>query len=137
MGPTSIQLANKDSAAVYTWPQTTQNRIGSLAVNGKTSFDDHWQLEGSAYVRSLRQRHVDGNDGDFEGCSTKGSFGGDLCLQDDAFGTPAGGKTVAFRNQFTIEGPAGQMFPFVSSAVWRHGRPHLRRYHDPRHAPCS
>ena len=39
---------------------------------------------------ALRQRHVDGNDGNFESCSSTSSFGGDLCLQDDAFGTPAG-----------------------------------------------
>ena len=114
VGPTPIQLAQKDSAAVYTWPQTTQNRIGSLAVNGKTKLADHWQLEGSAYVRSLRQRHVDGNDGNFESCSAKGSYGGDLCLQDDAFGTPAGGKTVGLPQPVHHHGPAGQMFPFSS-----------------------
>ena len=87
VGPTPIQLAQQDSAAVYTWPQTTHNRLGSLAVNGKTKLADHWQLEASAYMRSLRQRHVDGNDGNFESCSKSSSFGGDLCLQDDAFGT--------------------------------------------------
>ena len=67
--------------AVYTWPQTTQNRVGSLALNGKTKLGDHWQLEASAYVRTLRQRHVDGNDGNFESCSSKSSFGGDLACR--------------------------------------------------------
>jgi iron complex outermembrane receptor protein len=112
VGPTPVELVQKASDAVYTYPQTTHNLIGSLALNDKTRLSDNWQLEASVYVRALRQRHVDGNDGDFESCSTKSSFGGDLCLQDDAFGTPAGGKTTAFRNQFTIMNAAGQVFPF-------------------------
>ena len=38
--------------------------------------------------------------------------------QDDAFGTPPGGKTTAFRNQFVILGPAGQTFPFNSAVFY-------------------
>jgi iron complex outermembrane receptor protein len=112
VGPTPVQLVQKASGAVYTYPQTTHNLIGGLALNDKTRLSDNWQLEASIYVRALRQRHVDGNDGDFESCSSKSSFGGDLCLQDDAFGTPAGGKTTAFRNQFAIMNAAGQVFAF-------------------------
>ena len=33
VGPTPIELARRDSASVFTWPQTTQNRVGSLALN--------------------------------------------------------------------------------------------------------
>jgi iron complex outermembrane receptor protein len=112
VGPTPAQLLQQSSAAVYTYPQTTHNLIGSLALNDKTKLSDNWEVEASAYVRALRQRHVDGNDGDFESCSAKSSYGGDLCLQDDAFGTPAGGKTTAFRNQFVIMNAASQVFPF-------------------------
>ena len=118
VGPTPVQLIAQNSAAVYTYPQTTQNRVGSLAVNGKSRLVDDWEIEASAYMRVLRQRDVDGNDGDFESCSAKSSYGGDLCLQDDAFGTPAGGKTVAFRNQFVIMNAAGTVFPFNASAVY-------------------
>lgn len=118
VGPTPIELAEQDSASVYTWPQTTQDRVASLALNGKTAFSDDWQAEASLYARSLRQRHLDGNDGNFESCSKSSSFGGKLCLQDDDFGTPPGGKTTAFRNQFLIEGPAGQNFPFDSAIVY-------------------
>ena len=118
VGPTPIELVRQDSAAVYTYPQTTQNRTGSLALNGSSKLGDDWQIEAGAYIRNLRQRHVDGNDGNFESCSTRSSFGGDLCLQDDAFGTPAGGKTTAFRNQFVIMNPAGQVFPFDNAIVY-------------------
>src|SRR6202012_107727 len=79
---------------------------------------DNWQVEASVYVRALRQRHLDGNDGDFESCSSRSSYGGDLCLEDDAFGTPVGGKTTAFRNQFVIMGPSGQTFPFVANTPY-------------------
>jgi len=115
VGPAPIELLQQASDSVYTYPQTTHNLAGSLALNDNTRLSDNWQLEASVYVRTLRQRHVDGNDGNFEGCSSKSSFGGDLCLQDDAFGTPVGGKTVAFRNQFVIMNGAGQVFPFDSA----------------------
>jgi iron complex outermembrane receptor protein len=112
VGPTPIELLQQASNSVYTYPQTTHNLIGSLALNDKTRLADNWQMEASVYVRALRQRHTDGNGGNFESCSSKSSYGGALCLQDDAFGTPPGGKTTAFRNQFVIVNSAGQTFPF-------------------------
>ena len=118
VGTTPIQLAQQDSAAVYTWPQTTQNRVGALSASDATRFGDHWQLSANAYLRAFRQRHLDGNDADVESCSTKGNYGGDLCLQDDGFPAPAGGKTAAWRNQFTIANAGGQVFPFNSSVVY-------------------
>jgi iron complex outermembrane receptor protein len=118
VGPTPVELTRRNSSAIYTFPQTTRNTIGSLALNGKTRLNENWQLEASAYVRSLQQRHVDGNDADFESCSSRSSFGGDLCLQDDAFGTPPGGKTTAFRNQFVLMDSAGRVFPFNTAITY-------------------
>jgi len=105
VGPTPFDLIQKGSSSVYTFPQTTRNTIGSLALNGKTRLDENWQLEGSAYVRSLKQRHVDGNDGNFERCSNSSSFVGRLCLEDDGFPRPVpftGAAALNFRNQFAI-----------------------------------
>ncbi len=118
VGPTPIELIQQASDSVYTYPQITHNVVGSLALNDKTRLADNWQLEASAYVRAFHQRHVDGNDGNFESCSSRSSFGGDLCLQDDAFGTPPGGKTTAFRNQFVIMNGAGLVFPFDSAITY-------------------
>ncbi|HWX89802.1 MAG TPA: TonB-dependent receptor, partial [Rhizomicrobium sp.] len=118
VGPTPFDLIQSNPRSVYTFPQTTRNTIGSLALNGKTRLGDGWQLEASVYARSLKQRHVDGNVGNFEGCSSKSSFGGDLCLQSDAFPTPAGGNTLASRNQFVIMDSAGRVFPFDASAFY-------------------
>jgi iron complex outermembrane receptor protein len=118
VGPAPIELLQQASDAVYTYPQITHNLIGSAGLNDKTRLAADWQLEASVYVRVLRQRHVDGNDGNFESCSGRSSFGGDLCLQDDAFGTPAGGKTTAFRNQFVIMNGASLVFPFDSAITY-------------------
>ena len=118
VGPTPIELLQLASSSVYTWPQRTDNRVGSLAVRGKTGLADHWQIEASGYVRDFRQHHLDGNDADFESCSAQSSFSGDICLQDDAFGAPPGGKTMAFRDQFVILNSAGQSFPFSNGVTY-------------------
>jgi iron complex outermembrane receptor protein len=118
VGPTPVELLQQASDSVYTYPQTTHNLVGNLSLNDKTRLSDNWQLEASVYVRALRQRHVDGNNGNFESCSSKSSFGGNICLQDDAFGTPPGGKTTAFRNQFVIMNSAGQVFPFDDAITY-------------------
>ncbi len=105
VGPTPVGLIQRNAKSVYTFPQTTRNTIGSLALNGKTRLDENWQIEGSAYMRALRQRHVDGNDAEFERCSNSSSFVGRLCLEDDGFPRPVpftGAAALNFRNQFAI-----------------------------------
>ena len=105
VGPTPIELTQRNSSAIYTFPQTTRNTTGSLALTAKTKLSENWQLEASAYVRSLKQRHADGNDGNFERCSNSSSFAGKLCLQDDDFPRPSpftGATALNFRNQFAI-----------------------------------
>jgi iron complex outermembrane receptor protein len=87
-------------------------------MNGKTSLADHWQIAATGYVRDFRQHHLDGNDADFESCSVRSSFSGAICLEDDAFGTPPGGKTTAFRDQFVIVNDAGQAFPFTGGVTY-------------------
>ena len=51
VGPAPIELLQQASDAVYTYPQTTHNLVGSLALNDKTRLSDNWQLEASVYVR--------------------------------------------------------------------------------------
>lgn len=113
IGPTPIELTRLDERSIYTWPQTTRNRVGTVALNGKFDAAPTWKVQGNLYLRRFDQTHVDGNAGDFEACSAQSSFGGQLCLQDDAFGTPPGGKARAFRDQFVILGPNGATVPFL------------------------
>jgi iron complex outermembrane receptor protein len=121
VGPTPLGLIQRNSKSVYTFPQTTRNTIGSLALNGKTRLDENWQIEGSAYMRTLRQRHVDGNDGDFERCSNSSSFVGRLCLEDDGFPRPqpfTGAAALNFRNQFAILDQNNASIAFTPGAIY-------------------
>jgi len=121
VGPTPFGLIQRDSKSVYTFPQTTRNTIGSLALNGKTRLDENWQLEGSAYLRSLKQRHVDGNDAEFERCSNSSSFVGRLCLEDDGFPRPVpftGAAALNFRNQFAILDQNNASIAFTPSTIY-------------------
>jgi iron complex outermembrane receptor protein len=114
IGPTPIELTRLDERSIYTWPQTTRNEVGIAALNGKFDVAPAWKLQGNLYVRRFDQTHLDGNAGDFESCNAQSSFAGRLCLQDDAFGTPPGGKTRAFRDQFIILSPNGATIPFLA-----------------------
>ncbi|HWY66710.1 MAG TPA: TonB-dependent receptor [Rhizomicrobium sp.] len=121
VGPTPIDLIQRNPKSVYTFPQTTRNTIGSLALSGKTRLDENWQVEASAYLRSLKQRHVDGNDGNFERCSNSSSFGGKLCLQDDDFPRPTpftGATALNFRNQFAILDQNNASLPFTAGTFY-------------------
>ena len=117
VGPTPIGLIQRNAKSVYTFPQTTRNTIGSLALNGKMRLNENWQIEAAAYVRSLKQRHVDGNSADFERCSNSSSFAGRLCLQDDGFIRPSpftGAAALNFRNQFAILDQTGAPISFTA-----------------------
>ena len=121
IGPTPVEAIQRYSKAIFTWPQTTQNRVGSLALNGKTRLADHWQLQASAYMRNFRQRHDDGNDSDFERCSNSSSFVGRLCLEDDGFTRPqpfTGQTALNFRNQFAMLDQNGNSIPFTAGTLY-------------------
>ncbi|MCX7281782.1 MAG: TonB-dependent receptor [Alphaproteobacteria bacterium] len=121
IGPTPFGLIQRNTKSVFTFPQTTRNTIGSLALNARSRLDENWQLEGAVYMRSLTQRHVDGNDGDFERCSNASSFINQLCLQDDAFTRPVpftGAAALNFRNQFALLNQGNTAIPFTAGAIY-------------------
>jgi iron complex outermembrane receptor protein len=96
-----IELLRQDWSAIYTWPQTTQNQMALVALNGKFAVAENWTLQSNVYVRSFRQAHVDGNGADVERCSNASSFPNKLCLEDDGFPRPTP-ITTTFRNQFVV-----------------------------------
>jgi iron complex outermembrane receptor protein len=71
---TPIELLQRDWAAIYTWPQTTQNQTALIALTGKFALADNWTLQSNIYLRGFRQQHVDGNGADVERCSNASSF---------------------------------------------------------------
>jgi iron complex outermembrane recepter protein len=117
VGPTPIQLIDQDYKSVFTWPQTTLNQMGLVALNGNFAVSNAWSIQSNLYMRKFDQAHIDGNDADVEGCSGSSSFPGDLCLQDDGFPVPPGGKTLAFRNQFAILDQNGNPIRFGGNSV--------------------
>lgn len=117
VGPTPIEMTARDPRAVYTYPQTTRDSIASITVSGKSRLTEHWQIAGAAYLRTLKQRHVDGNDADFERCSAASSFPGMLCLEDDDFPAPSP-KTPAFRDQFAVLDQAGAPIAFTPGTIY-------------------
>jgi iron complex outermembrane recepter protein len=102
---TPVELLARDYKSIWTWPQTTRNDMGLVALTGKHALADTWVLNGNLYVRDFRQRHLDGNAADIERCSNASSFPNRLCLQDDGFPRP-NPVTAAFRNQFVLLDPA-------------------------------
>ena len=88
VGPTPVQLLAPDYSAVFTSPQTTNNELAMLSVNGNTKVSDTVNVSGVAYVRSFHQQHVDGNVSDVAPCTGQnadGTANGNdtslLCLQ--------------------------------------------------------
>src|SRR6266568_2711520 len=44
---TPIQLLDRDDRTIFTTPQTTENKMGLLALNGRYSLSDAWSLQGN------------------------------------------------------------------------------------------
>jgi iron complex outermembrane recepter protein len=108
IGPTPVQLLDRDYRAIYTWPQITNNEAGLLALNGKFAVAPTWTVQSNIYVRGFRQRHIDGNDADVERCSgnAMNPLFNTLCLDDDGFPPPVPAKA-----NFQILGPNNQPIP--------------------------
>lgn len=107
VGPTPVDMLAADRRAVFTHPQVTRNTTGLLALNGAQDFGGGWSAQGTAYLRRFVQHHLDGNSGNFEGCS---SAAGDplfntLCLENDAFPASVRPPAAAFQVQDLSGGP--------------------------------
>lgn len=127
VGPTPVQMLAVDDSSVYTWPQTTDNKMGLLALNGRYDLTDTWQLQGNVYVRRFKQSHVDGNDAELDECSNRWNpTVGDtkMCLDAGDFNGPPGGGTpatnptyAAFRSQMVLYDQNGNTVPFGDLAA--------------------
>ncbi|MBX9844393.1 MAG: TonB-dependent receptor [Xanthobacteraceae bacterium] len=109
IGPTPVQMLAQDYKSIYTWPQTTKNKMAFGAVNGKFDLSGPWSMQIGFYVRKFRQKHDDGNDADIEECDPP--LAGTLCLDDDGFpGQPPG--------NFQILNSAGAPIPFIDGTPY-------------------
>ncbi len=105
VGPTPVDLLARDWKSIYTWPQTTLNEMGLLALNGKFAVNDNWAIQSNVYVRKFNQVHVDGNDAELERCSGNPAnpLFNTLCLDSEGFSAP--------QSNFQILGPNNQPIP--------------------------
>jgi iron complex outermembrane recepter protein len=108
-----VDFTRNNERAIFTWPQSIDTEVGQIQVTGKVNISPTWDLSGNAYVRRFSQFVVDGNDGNFENCSTRSNFRGSLCFEDDGFSAAPGQTQAQFRNQFLILGPRNQQIPFT------------------------
>ena len=77
---TPIQLLTQRWSAIYTTPQTYNNRLNFVNAVGSHNFSDTLNIKANAYYRGFRQKHVDGNTSDVEECSFDPTI---LCLDDN------------------------------------------------------
>jgi iron complex outermembrane receptor protein len=107
VGPTPVDLLAQDRRAIYTWPQTSHNASALISASGRWQVATNWSLSANLYVRRFDQAHVDGNTGDFEGCSANSAnpLFATLCLQDDAFPRAIRPPAAAFQVQSLVGAP--------------------------------
>lgn len=100
-----VELLQKYWGATYTTPQTTDNRVAYVNLTGKVEVTPTWTIDGSARVRTFRQKTVDGNPTETEPC---GADPGLLCFNDDT--SPANGLNgVQLANPFPTDAVLGQI----------------------------
>ena len=76
---TPIQLLDRRRSAIYTTPQTYNNRLNFVNAVLSHNFSDKLNIKANAYYRGFRQKHVDGNTSDVEECDFDPTI---LCLDD-------------------------------------------------------
>jgi iron complex outermembrane recepter protein len=81
---TPLDLLNQDWASVYTWPQTTHQRLAFLTTSLDTRVSDTLTLQANAYYRGYWRTHTDGNGTDAQLCDPGGALAGQLCIGDGA-----------------------------------------------------
>jgi len=80
-----VELLDLDWARTFTSPQTTDNEVKMVSLNGSVSVTNTLKLSGVAYRRRFTQSHIDGNILEAEDCGD-----GTLCLEGEQAEGPGG-----------------------------------------------
>jgi len=80
VGPTPVQMLQRDPQAVFTYPQSMHNTVGLIELSGSYQAGEHRQISANAYARRFRQRLIDGNTTDVARCANNATF---YCLEGD------------------------------------------------------
>jgi iron complex outermembrane receptor protein len=92
IGPTPVEELARKYSSVYTFPQTTENNMLMIGLNGKVSINDDWAVQSNIYVRHFDQKHVDGNTSDVAACAGDPT---QLCLGDAATQNARSGENLS------------------------------------------
>ncbi len=94
-GPAPVELLARSRREVFTYPDQTRNRLLTVQARGSYALTDTLSLEGTAYVREFRQRTLNADLAEIEGCDDD-DLAGQLCLGEDApLRGPGGGALSA------------------------------------------
>lgn len=79
-GPAPVELLAQRREAVFTTPQTFDNRSMMASLNGSVKVSEAVKLSGLVYWRGFRQQRPDGNISDVRPCDPGGANAGLLCV---------------------------------------------------------
>ena len=66
--PAPVELLEVDRTAVFTFPDTTENRLGFVQGRANVAASDVWSMQITGYYRDLDRRTLNGDEAEFEVC---------------------------------------------------------------------
>lgn len=87
-----VLLDDRGWHRTFTSPQTTDNELAMVQLNGTVKATSTLSISGNAYFRKFKQKHDDGNIAEAEDCAENTATGDELlCIEDGvAFGSGPG-----------------------------------------------
>jgi outer membrane receptor protein involved in Fe transport len=97
-----VQLLDLGWSKTFTSPQTTDNEMAMVSLNGAVKATSTLSFSGAAYYRMFKQKHVDGNIAEAEECDHDNNAGTPdvVCAEDEGGGAP---EPFIDRNGNTME----------------------------------
>jgi len=71
-GPAPVELLVADRTAVFTYPDTTENRLALVQGRFDVAASRAWSFQATGYYRDLDRRTLNGDEADFEPCDEGG-----------------------------------------------------------------
>ncbi len=85
--PAPVELLEVDRSAVFTFPDTTENRLGFVQGRASVAASDVWSVQITGYYRDLDRRTLNGDEAEFGVCDDDALPAGapeqTLCFGDD------------------------------------------------------
>ena len=86
-GPAPVELLEVDRGAVFTYPDTTENRLGFVQGRFDAAVSPLWSVQVTGYYRDLDRRTLNGDEAEFDACDDDllppGAPAGTLCFGAD------------------------------------------------------